>query len=429
MYICFAFILLAYFATFFMPPVYAVNNQCLGYTRPLNVGESACDNSTTLSTCTQANPNVDADWVDTNCPLGCTGPDGGASCQAQPTNTPMPTSTPIPTGGGDCTITDLPLIGAVNPPVTIPSGQAKCVLNVGVSCAGGTPAYENCSALMGSCQQSGTTTSCSPQAPTATPTPVGSNGISVYAQGQLIPRPGSNCGVIRYANAAERAAAVAAGEDLTQSNDACCYSKLANAEIPDPQIDVIWVGDFISGMVSVLNTVLDQMPFIGVPTNIGLFNVGKLKAGLQSINAQKCYDGPQYGVGDPAAGNCYCMGGSFRNLSKYCDNSDSDAAACKTCMETGNGIYTAIGCIKNISNIQGLVTALFNVGLGISGGFAFMCIIYAAFILQTSQGNPERLKKSRDLMTSCITGLLLIIFSIFILRVIGVQILQIPGFT
>lgn len=382
-------------------------------------GATICFDANTMLKC------VNDQWDSTNaqtCAGGCSGDPPSAVCAG------APTSTPIPQGGGDCTI-DALIDGPVSPAVVIPAGQAKCVRNVAISCANGTPSYNNCTASQGSCQASGTSASCAPGLPTATPTPIGSNGISVYAQGQLIPRPGSNCGVIRYANPAERAAAVAAGEDLTQSNDACCYSKLATAEIPDPQIDVIWVGDFISGMVSVLNTVLDQLPFIGFPSDIGLLNVAKLKAGLQSINAQKCYDGPQYAVGDPAAGNCYCMGGSFRNLSKYCDNSGSDAATCKACMETGNGIYTAIGCIKNISNIQGLVTALFNVGLGISGGFAFMCIIYAAFILQTSQGNPERLKRARDLMTSCITGLLLVIFSIFILRVIGVQILKIPGFT
>ena len=38
------------------------------------------------------------------------------------------------------------------------------------------------------------------------------------------------------------------------------------------------------------------------------------------------------------------------------------------------------------------------------------------------------LKKAQELITSCIMGLMLIIFSIFILRLIGVDILKIPGF-
>ena len=57
-----------------------------------------------------------------------------------------------------------------------------------------------------------------------------------------------------------------------------------------------------------------------------------------------------------------------------------------------------------------------------------MCIIYSAYLIQFSRGNPERIKKAREYLTSCIMGLLLIIFSIFILRLIGVDILRIPGF-
>jgi len=49
--------------------------------------------------------------------------------------------------------------------------------------------------------------------------------------------------------------------------------------------------------------------------------------------------------------------------------------------------------------------------------------------MQSSQGNPEKLKKSQDMITSCIMGLMLIIFSIFILKLIGVDILKIPGFS
>jgi len=71
---------------------------------------------------------------------------------------------------------------------------------------------------------------------------------------------------------------------------------------------------------------------------------------------------------------------------------------------------------------------VFGLGIGLAGGFALLCIIYAAFMMQSSQGNPEKLKKAQELITSCIMGLMLIIFSVFILRLIGVSILKIPGF-
>ena len=41
----------------------------------------------------------------------------------------------------------------------------------------------------------------------------------------------------------------------------------------------------------------------------------------------------------------------------------------------------------------------------------------------------EKIKKAQDLLTSCIMGLMLIIFAVFILRLVGVNILRIPGFS
>ena len=72
---------------------------------------------------------------------------------------------------------------------------------------------------------------------------------------------------------------------------------------------------------------------------------------------------------------------------------------------------------------------IFGLGIGLAGMVSLLCIIYAAFTMQSSQGNPEKIKKAQELLTSCIMGLILIIFSVFILRLIGVSILRIPGFS
>jgi len=47
----------------------------------------------------------------------------------------------------------------------------------------------------------------------------------------------------------------------------------------------------------------------------------------------------------------------------------------------------------------------------------------------TSRGDPNQLKAGQELLTSAISGLLLLIFSLVILRIIGVDILNIPGFS
>ena len=96
---------------------------------------------------------------------------------------------------------------------------------------------------------------------------------------------------------------------------------------------------------------------------------------------------------------------------------------------TENEIYTAIGCIPVLNEATGqedFIIYVFRWSLGIAGGIAFMLILLAGFQIMTSQGNPERLKAGQELLTSAIAGLILLIFSVFILEFIGVRILGLP---
>lgn len=73
------------------------------------------------------------------------------------------------------------------------------------------------------------------------------------------------------------------------------------------------------------------------------------------------------------------------------------------------------------------INNLLQIGVGLGGGIAFLLILVSGFQTITSGANPEKLHEAKELMTAAISGLLLIIFSVFILRLIGVDILQIPG--
>lgn len=95
--------------------------------------------------------------------------------------------------------------------------------------------------------------------------------------------------------------------------------------------------------------------------------------------------------------------------------------------EEGGPIHTAIGDIDP-TNLQGFIQQLLNLALGVAGGIAFLLMLFGAFQIMTSSGNPEKMKAGGELITSALTGLLFIIFSIFLLKLIGVDILQIPGF-
>ncbi|MBP6882970.1 hypothetical protein KBC14_01095 [Candidatus Woesebacteria bacterium] len=145
-----------------------------------------------------------------------------------------------------------------------------------------------------------------------------------------------------------------------------------------------------------------------------------------------CIEGSHANNSDPASPSCACVFDvTAANVlcSRYYSNKPElagDLTSCNSCANAG-GYYTGIGCI-NASTPGIFIGSILSVGLGIAGGFAMLCIFYAAFILQTSRGNPERIKKAKENLQACITGMALIIFSVLIMRLIGVSILRIPGF-
>lgn len=98
------------------------------------------------------------------------------------------------------------------------------------------------------------------------------------------------------------------------------------------------------------------------------------------------------------------------------------------CGGDGKSINTAIGCI-NAADPASIFESFFNIGIGMAGGIAFLLIIFGGFQMMTSAGNPEKMNAGKELVTSAVSGLLFIIFSVFILKLIGVKILNLPGFS
>ena len=88
----------------------------------------------------------------------------------------------------------------------------------------------------------------------------------------------------------------------------------------------------------------------------------------------------------------------------------------------GKGIDTAIGCIP-MGNTNEFIGFILGWAIGVGGGIAFLLMLFAGFQIMTSAGNPDRLRAGQELLTSAVSGLILLIFSVFILRVVGVNIL------
>ncbi len=136
------------------------------------------------------------------------------------------------------------------------------------------------------------------------------------------------------------------------------------------------------------------------------------------------------------------QGGSIVKLEmiKLCDQLPKDAARnregaidysskCWECVKQGNDktqyVWTAIGCVP--TDFTTIINDyIFRYGIGIAGGLAFLRFLYGCFLIMTSSGNAETVEESKAIIMSALAGLFLIIFSVFFLRTIGVDVFQIP---
>lgn len=92
----------------------------------------------------------------------------------------------------------------------------------------------------------------------------------------------------------------------------------------------------------------------------------------------------------------------------------------ESCLEQG-GIYIAIGCVD--PSPLGILTGLIRLALGVVGGVALVQIILAGLAYQS--GNEESIQKAQARIFGTIGGLAILIFSVLILRIIGVNILDV----
>lgn len=102
-------------------------------------------------------------------------------------------------------------------------------------------------------------------------------------------------------------------------------------------------------------------------------------------------------------------------------------ALCGTGANLNKGVNTAIGCLM-AGDPKQFISQLLGWGAGVGGGIAFLMIIFAGFQIATAAGDPKRVQAAKELLTSAISGLILIVLSVLLLNFIGVKILHLPGF-
>ncbi|MFH2085913.1 MAG: hypothetical protein ABII21_03970 [bacterium] len=155
-----------------------------------------------------------------------------------------------------------------------------------------------------------------------------------------------------------------------------------------------------------------------------------------------------YAACSPSSGSCtgsYCS----VNSTTYCCTGTNTAAQCtklKTSMGAslvtngqggvtasrpqecngGKGIDTALGCLS--VETEGFTASLLGFLAGISGAIALIIMLIATVQIMTGGDNAEQVKKGKELFTGAVTGLLFIIFSVTLIKIIAGDIIKLPGF-
>ena len=96
--------------------------------------------------------------------------------------------------------------------------------------------------------------------------------------------------------------------------------------------------------------------------------------------------------------------------------------------------YTFLGCLGGSNGFSqegsagDVVQSLLNIVFSLSGGIAFLYLLYGSFVIATSQANPEKLSYGKRVVYGAIAGLIFTVGSVFIVKFIASGILKIPGF-
>lgn len=95
--------------------------------------------------------------------------------------------------------------------------------------------------------------------------------------------------------------------------------------------------------------------------------------------------------------------------------------------ECSEAIDTALGCIPYTAEAFG--PALLGFLAGTVGAIALLVMLFATVQIMAAGGDAEAVKKGKELFTGAVTGLLFIIFSVTLLKIIAGDIIQLPGFS
>ena len=166
--------------------------------------------------------------------------------------------------------------------------------------------------------------------------------------------------------------------------------------------------------------------------------VGTCTCVAGSVGINNCTTDKPNAICEPRSGTCGCYREGINSLADvqneaqkaaggsydYSKQLNSDTPYNPFCTD-GKNISTALGCVP--TEMKSFITWLLKWLFGVAGGIAFLLMSYGFILIATSGGDEKKVQGAKETITSAIVGLLVCIFALFILRLITVNILQIPG--
>ncbi|PIW06772.1 hypothetical protein COW38_04265 [Candidatus Collierbacteria bacterium CG17_big_fil_post_rev_8_21_14_2_50_45_7] len=99
---------------------------------------------------------------------------------------------------------------------------------------------------------------------------------------------------------------------------------------------------------------------------------------------------------------------------------------CPGSTKTNPQISTGLGCLS--TSTSGFTSTLLTFLASTAGAISLVIMLIATIQIMTGGDNAEQVKKGKELFTGAITGLLFIIFSVTLLKIIAGDIIKLPGF-
>lgn len=73
----------------------------------------------------------------------------------------------------------------------------------------------------------------------------------------------------------------------------------------------------------------------------------------------------------------------------------------------------------SINDPEGLINAVVDIAVPLAVICVVVLVIYSGYLLMSSQGNPDKLKEGKDILTNAIIGFLVILLSVAILLLLS----------